>query len=296
MSVLMIFIDGIGIGEFDKNKNPFARFYSPYFPEFVDSNDVRLPLDGVLIPTDPTMGVQGLPQSATGQTALLTGVNASQQLGRHLSGFPSPTLRKILKEESIFLKLEQKNKVGTFANAFVPEYFERPDRRISATTWSLKASHFPFRMLKEDLVNGNAISHDLTNEFLAKMGYVVPIRKPEESAEILGQITESVDFCLFEYILTDLVGHQRDMDWAEIELNKLNRFLETLLNQFNLSEHLLLLTSDHGNFEDLSISTHTKNWVPTTIWGKGATELGKKIKRIEDVPKMILAHIENTNQ
>ncbi|MFQ5752762.1 MAG: metalloenzyme [bacterium] len=288
----MIFIDGIGIGEYDEEKNPFARFPSLYFSKFINQYSQPPPFAGCIVPTDPSMGVPGLPQSATGQTALLTGVNASKVLGRHQSGFPTPTLRKLFKEESIFFKLEKMNKVGTFANAFTPEYFARPDRQISATTWSVKASKFPFRMVHHELVSGQVISHDLTNEFLFTMGHRVPIRKPETSAEILVAIAESVDFCLFEFILLDVIGHQQDMVWAESELKKLNHFLNTVLNQIDLDHHLVLVTSDHGNFEDLSISTHTHNLVPTILWGKDRNKIAKKIKRIEDVPRAILSYIQ----
>lgn len=292
MSILMIFIDGIGIGEYDKNKNPFARFPSPYFPAFRDRQEFTLPFEGVIVATDPSMGIRGLPQSATGQTALLTGTNASKKLGHHVSGFPTPTLRTLLKEESIFLKLQKQQNIGTFANAFVPEYFERPPRRISATTWAVKASDFPFRMLYDDLIRGQAVSHDLTNAFLADLGYSVPIRRPEEAAEILIQILETVDFCLFEYILTDVIGHKKDMDRAEKELSKLHAFLHRLLTRINLGRHLVLLTSDHGNFEDLSISTHTHNSVPTTLWGKDNDFFARTVRRIEDVCPAILACLQ----
>lgn len=292
MSVLMLFIDGIGIGEADSEKNPFARFPSPYFSQFKDSSWPALPFDGVAVATDPTMGVPGLPQSATGQTALLTGVSAAQKLGHHLSGFPTPTLRSILLAESIFLKLEKMNKVGTFANAFSPAYFARPHRRISATTWSVKASSFPFRMIENDLLEGRAVSHDLTNEFLAQLGFEVPIRTPQTSAEILAEIAESVDFCLFEFIMTDSVGHSQDMNRAEIQIRKLTTLLETILSKLDLKKHLVLLTSDHGNLEDLSVSTHTRNPAPTLIWGKSNREVAKQIQRIEDVPQAILFHLQ----
>ncbi len=160
------------------------------------------------------MGMSGLPQSATGQTALLTGVNASKKLGRHAPGFPSPTLRKIIRDESIFLKMENLNKVGTFANAFTPEYFARPDRQISATTWSVKASSFPFRMVADELIADQALSHDLTNAFLRELGYKVPRRTPERSSEILITILPKADFCLFEFILTDMIGHRQNMSQA----------------------------------------------------------------------------------
>ncbi|MCH7755241.1 metalloenzyme [candidate division KSB1 bacterium] len=292
MSVLMIFIDGIGIGEFDKDKNPFARLLSPFFPEFIGHSNGPVAFDGQVVPTDPSMGVKGLPQSATGQTALLTGFNSAQALDRHWPGFPTVTLRKILAEESIFLKLEKSGKKATFANAFSPQYFKRPERSISATTWSVRASNFPFLMIEPELLNGEAISHDLTNTFLSKMGFEVPIRTPETSAEILVRIATSVDFCLFEYFLTDLVGHSQEMDWAEVELDKLNRFLQTVLSQIDLNENLVLLTSDHGNFEDLSVSTHTLNFVPTVLWGKNQKSLADQISRIEDVPKAILGYLK----
>ncbi|MFQ5770563.1 MAG: metalloenzyme, partial [bacterium] len=99
-------------------------------------------------------------------------------------------------------------------------------------------------------------------------------------------------FCLFEFILLDVIGHQQDMVWAESELKKLNHFLNTVLNQIDLDHHLVLVTSDHGNFEDLSISTHTHNLVPTILWGKDRNKIAKKIKRIEDVPRAILSYIQ----
>jgi len=134
MSVLMIFVDRIGIGTNDADVNPFARFQTPFFLCLAGQNTVSIPYDGTFTSTDASLSVKGLPQSATGQTALLTGINAAKILGRHLSGFPSKTLREILLQESIFLKLQKIGKVGTFANAFTPEYFQRHRRKISATT------------------------------------------------------------------------------------------------------------------------------------------------------------------
>lgn len=290
MSVLMLFIDGIGIGEADESRNPFARFPSPFFSTcFKNEIDGALPFSGRLTATDATMDMPGLPQSATGQTALLTGENAAKVMGRHHPGFPSVTLRRLLCEKSIFLKLEKGGKVATFANAFTPEYFEPANsRRISATTWSVKASSFPFRMVQPELWQGQALSHDLTNEFLNGLGVPAPVRTPEAAAEILSEILHSVDFCLFEYFLTDRIGHNQDMAWAGRELDKLNRFLATLLPAVSLGQNTVILTSDHGNFEDLSEPTHTLNPVPTIVWGRHAAAAAGGISRIEDVQRTIL--------
>ncbi|MFQ5769984.1 MAG: hypothetical protein ACE5HX_05575, partial [bacterium] len=56
MSVLMIFIDGIGIGEYDEEKNPFARFPSLYFSKFINQYSQPPPFAGCIVPTDPSMG------------------------------------------------------------------------------------------------------------------------------------------------------------------------------------------------------------------------------------------------
>lgn len=293
MSFLLLFIDGIGIGEFDAEINPFARFPTPFFPAFRQRQDAAVRFGGVITATDVSMGVAGLPQSATGQTALFTGQNAARVLGRHHSGFPTASLRELLAQHSIFLKLEKMHKSATFANAFTPEYFRRSERLISASTWSVRAAGFPFRLVDPDLLQGRAISHDLTNKFLTGLGYDVPLREPEEAARILASILPEVDFCLFEYFMTDLIGHSQEMNWAGEELQRLCRFLETLLAAIDLETHTVLLTSDHGNFEDLSVPTHTNHPVPTTIWGPGHRRLAEKISKIEDISPAILAFLQS---
>ncbi len=288
MAVLLLFVDGIGIGANDQTTNPFARFRSPFFCFFQGEERQSLPAAGIGVPTTTDMNLPGLPQSATGQTALLTGVNAASRLGRHHPGFPSASLRRILLEESIFLKIEKRGLTATFANAFTPEYFQRRDRSISATTWAVKASGFPFRMVHPHLAEGNAISHDLTNQSLIERGHTVGIRTAEKAAGIISDICDSVDFCLFEYFQTDMVGHDRDMAGARVEIEKLDRFLEALLQGLDLSRHTILLTSDHGNFEDLSTAGHTRNKVATLIWGKNRDQLAKSVDRIEAITPAIL--------
>ncbi|MEN3038115.1 MAG: metalloenzyme, partial [Candidatus Kryptonium sp.] len=123
MSVVLLFFDGIGIGEKDPEKNPFARFESKFFRAFIDGDNYTAEYDGIIVPTDATMNITGYPQSATGQTTIFTGVNASEIMQGHINGFPTPTLRKILLSESIFLKLKKLGKRATFANAYSRHYF-----------------------------------------------------------------------------------------------------------------------------------------------------------------------------
>ena len=268
MRVLLLFIDGIGIGLRDAERNPLARYPSRFLSLFANEPLPRLPYDGLVIPTAADMDMPGLPQSATGQTALFTGSNASRAVGHHVSGMPTPTLRRLLAESSIFKFVQEQGKRGVFANALSEEYFKNRGEWISATTRALLAGNFPW-LTMEDLRAGRAVSHDLTNEFLQQMGFAVPQRAVLESARIIAQIALSADFTLFEFVLTDTIGHSRDFTLTQEIITRLDTLLEVVLSSLDLNETTIVLTSDHGNFEDMSVKTHTKNLVPTCIWGAG---------------------------
>ncbi len=282
MQVLLLFIDGLGIGERDPARNPLAKFPSPFLSIFKDASLPQLPYDGIAIPTRADMDVPGLPQSATGQTAIFTGQNASKALGHHQSGFPTPTLRRLLDESSLFKSVAAMEKTGVFANALSQDYFDRRGERISATTRALLAGGFPWLNM-DDLRAGRAVSHDLTNEFLRSMGVDVPLRTPEESAKILARLCQRHDFTLFEFILTDMIGHSQEMAQAETIIRRLDILLNIVLRQIDLQNTTVVLTSDHGNFEDLSVKTHTHNLVPICVWGAGQKIFAEQVKRLEDI-------------
>src|SRR5215210_7396620 len=115
-SVLLIFVDGLGIGRRDEH-NPLARLGADASPLAVfEDEEPALPFDGVLARTDARLGVEGRPQSASGQTTILTGVNAPAALGYHKQGFPNERLREVLRRHSVFLQLKNAG-VGPLAFA-----------------------------------------------------------------------------------------------------------------------------------------------------------------------------------
>lgn len=173
-------------------------------------------------------------------------------------------------------------KTGVFANALSQDYFDRRGERISATTRALLAGGFSWLNM-DDLRDGRAVSHDLTNEFLRSMGVDVLLRPPEESAKILASLSQRHDFTLFEFILTDVIGHSQEMAQAETIIRRLDILLNIMLTQIDLQNTTIVLTSDHGNFEDLSVKTHTHNLVPTCVWGAGQKNFVERVKRIEDI-------------
>ena len=128
-SVLKLFLDGIGLGSNDPSVNPFLRARMPNLVALLGGRSLVLDggrldaTDAILIPTDATLGVDGLPQSATGQTTIFTGVNAARELGCHWGPHPNEPLRQIIEQESIFKKLSHQGGLGAFANAYPERYF-----------------------------------------------------------------------------------------------------------------------------------------------------------------------------
>src|SRR5712691_8092419 len=131
MSVLLFFIDGLGIGTRGPH-NPLDGLESAEPLAIFQNEEPELIYDGRLVRTDACLGVEGRPQSASGQTTILTGVNAPAAIGYHKQGFPNQALLQIIRDHSIFLQLKQAG-VGpiTFANTYTKRFFTERPRWIS---------------------------------------------------------------------------------------------------------------------------------------------------------------------
>lgn len=249
LKILFVFIDGLGLGSDDPTVNPLAdRNRFPSLGRILDDS----------IPLDASLGVPGLPQSATGQAALLTGLNAPELMGRHIEGFPPPRLKKLVQEHNIFSKLLAAGKTCTFANAYwLDDVAHIPPRRESVTTVATLAALGGVRG-KAELAENCAVNHDLTREALHARDYTGPLITPEEAAAHLIDIANDHDFTLFEFFQTDHAGHSGNKEQIFQTLEKLDRFFSNLWK----FDGLLLVTSDHGNIEDMTVRTHTNNPVP----------------------------------
>src|SRR5512134_200885 len=165
MGLLLLFFDGIGVGRDDPEENPFAAIGARRLGPLAG----RAPGDGGgFRALDATLGVPGLPQSATGQTTLLTGANAARLAGHHLTGVPGPTLWPLLETRSVFRALVRVGARPTFANAFTPEHFAARRPRWSASTRAAMAAGLRFRMWDEEGRAGTALSHDYTGEWMTR--------------------------------------------------------------------------------------------------------------------------------
>jgi 2,3-bisphosphoglycerate-independent phosphoglycerate mutase len=287
-SVLLIFIDGLGIGDNKNGLNPFVKLKNAEPLNNFQNYNSEVIFHGKLVPTNPRLGIEGRPQSASGQTTILTGINAPKLLGFHKQGFPNQILRDVISENSVFLQLRQRKiEPNIFVNAYSPQFFEQTPRWKSATTCAVEAAGIPFRRLP-DLLGEKALFHDFTNQALIERGFNAPIFSTEKAGKILAEFTKEYCFTLYEHFITDKIGHARDLEQARIHLPQLAEFIRETLKRVDLENTTVILTSDHGNIEDLSVRTHTLNDVPTIIWGRKSSEAAKKVKDLADITPVII--------
>ncbi len=292
MPLLVVFLDGIGLGPADPATNPLARVPTPALHGLLGgpltSRGMIDRPDALLIPTDATLGVAGLPQSATGQTALLCGVNAPAIAGRHVTAYPTEELRDVLAHQSIFARARAAGARVALANAYSPEYFAAIAARrlrMAAVTYAAQAAGVSLRTV-DDLRDGRAVFHDLTNGRLRQWGYDLPELTPRESGRRLAKIAAAEDLTFFEFFLTDLAAHGRIATPADGVVASVDELLAGVLEAAD--GLTVLVTSDHGNLEDDRTTAHTTNPVPTLAIGPGR-EAFRSVRAISDLAPAILA-------
>lgn len=281
LKTLMLFVDGLGLGSGDPAINPLHRGACPVLEALLEEASA----------VDACLGVPGLPQSATGQTALLTGINASQVMGRHIEGFPGPELRRVVREHNLFRKLIQRGYGPAFANAYYVEgWTEVMRRKMQSVTTVMTLDALGEVRDTRRMLEGRAVYQDLTRETLRERGYGGPLTTPRQSALDLRRIASEQAFTLFEYFQTDRMAHAGVEEGILRVLAQFDEFLAEVLPFAGESGHLLLLTSDHGNIEDSTTRMHTLNPVPLVARGEGAEALKKRVKSLVDFVPFLLEY------
>jgi len=275
--VLFIFMDGIGLGEDDPQRNPFAKAELPSLTALLGGRRLvadSAPLENSrasLVSLDACLGVDGYPQSATGQAVLLTGQNVPAILGYHFGPKPNPPVAEFVSNGTLFSRLHRGGRRAAFLNAYPPRYFESigSGRRIYSTIpLAVTRAGLPLRTV-DDLRLGKALSADFTAQgWHDQLGIKdIPVLSPFQAGQRLAKLAQEVDFSFFEYWLSDYAGHGQDMAVACGLLETFDQALSGLLSAWDDSSGLVLLTSDHGNMEDLGTRRHTKNPVPALLVG-----------------------------
>tara|TARA_R110002124_G_scaffold205710_2_gene372229 strand:+ start:5011 stop:5898 length:888 start_codon:yes stop_codon:yes gene_type:complete len=292
LAVIFLFIDGVGIGN-ESAENPF---FSHSYESFQILSGENFFKNGkgfknssqIYKAIDANLEVEGLPQSGTGQTTLFTGENASKIIGKHFGPYPHSGIKHLLKEQSIFHAVKEAGKKPCFLNAYPPIFFEyaRRRNRWSCTTLMTKSADVKLNSTEDVLAERALTAEIVQNAWREKLEINIPKITATEAAQRLLNIVPDHDLVLYEYYLTDKAGHKKSLEDARRVIRSLDEFLLHIIKH-KRSEDVLVITSDHGNLEDLSVKTHTRNEIPLFVMGEGIDHFNK-IESLVGVKKGIL--------
>ena len=280
LKVIYLFVDGLGLRE-PAADNPVNSEVCPTLWRLIERHSK---------PIDACLGIDGPPQSATGQATMFTGVNCPKAMGRHCEGFPGPALRKIVEEDNIFLQLTKSGKKIRFADAYlIDSVDELVARRFKSVTTVMALTVPESVATADDLLADNALMQDLTRETIQDRYPNIPIIPPQRAAEHLFYIALKNDFTLYEFFQSDVAGHSMDYTRACAVLRVYDRFLAALTRYAEAAGITIILTSDHGNIESMNERGHTLNPVPFIAVGPKEEEIRNKVNSLADVTPTILA-------
>lgn len=293
-NILFIFVDGIGLAP-PSEHNPFAHAAIPALRGLIGdgltTTSKTIRSDAAVVPLDATLGVPGLPQSGTGQATLMTGENCARIHGAHFGPYPPSAVRPILSERNLFSKCVARGIPVDFVNAYPQKYFEylaaHPVMKPAiASSYESAGKRLH---TADDLNAGHAISADILADIWNTMGHegVLPTTA-HNAGKQLARIAAEHPFTMFEYWLTDKAGHKQDMQAACTALERLDGLIGGIREAMK-EEQLIVITSDHGNMEDLSVATHTFNPVPLITIGKTAVAFTNTAVSLMDVAPLIIS-------
>jgi len=221
---------------------------------------------------DATLGVPGLPQSGTGQTCWLTGQDAVRQMGEpgrgeHFGPHPGPTLQRLLRAASLPGRLTRAGGRAALANHYPPAYFaaqtsERGVRRprVGCFPYAFQAAGLP---LNPPGVPG--IPATLGLGYAPPWPPQTPLVDLPRLGEELAAATRDHDLIVCDLWFGDHLGHRgrtptplEVLEAARAYLSRVDALLTGLLE----AGARVVLTSDHGNLEDLRVKAHTPARVP----------------------------------
>ncbi len=292
MTILTLFLDGVGLGADDPQSNPFAAADTPTLisltkgKRWLASTGRQAGERAVFIPTDARLGIAGNPQSGTGQASLLTGLNVPHIIGRHYGPKPDLQTREIIAKHSYFRRLTESGKTARLLSAYPPRLiadFERGKTLRSSIQQAAFESGQPHLSL-EDVKQRRALTAEWTTDSWRRhlRFSELPQYSPQEAGRLLSRLARDYDFAFHSHWLTDRIGHRGTLGEGIEILERFDAVLGGVLETWDEDADLVVVTSDHGNMEDLSTRRHTLNPVPTLVVGRRATEFAREFESLID--------------
>lgn len=245
---------------------------------------------------DATLGVPGLPQSGTGQACWLTGLDAvrrmgqpgvggqaGERLGEHFGPHPGPTLQRLLRQYSLPVRLARAGGRLALVNYYAPQYFHFQARnaqvpsaevpsaqghstqqsgrnRMGCFPYSFQAAGLPLNPPNVPLVRAS-----LGLNYQRPWTPVQDVSELQRLGEKLAVSAQEHDLLVADLWFSDLIGHEgrnpTPPDVRQAGLAWLRR-LDALVAGLLGAGARVVVSSDHGNLEDLTVKAHTLARVP----------------------------------
>lgn len=312
--VLLLFLDGVGIGPDDSDHNPFLSAELPLLRSLLGGRIPTLSEPAIVhgawrdesdsgpasrrrtgpdrpaasVPLDALLGVDGTPQSGTGQTALLTGFNAPAEFGKHFGPWVPVSLRPLVEERSLLRRAVDAGIPTVFANAY-PRGWPGPrgSRRVAGPPLAARGAGLLVRD-HEELASGAAVSSEMVNEaWREHLGHGdLPRIDERQAGANLGRIAAGARLTLYAHYATDAAGHRGGMEGSRRALERVDAFLTGVLSTLP-RDHSLFVVSDHGNIEDTR-GGHTRNPALGLLVGPEAEERSGGVNTLMDVTPAVL--------
>ncbi|OZC03493.1 alkaline phosphatase family protein [Rubricoccus marinus] len=296
---LFVFLDGVGLGPASPH-NPLYTLPLPAFRDLAggqawtaEATPVRQKRH-VFTSLDATLGMEGLPQSGTGQVALFAGIDGPKLHGRHFGPYPPSTTHEPLAENSVFERLKRRGiapEAMALANGYPERYFKLMEARNRWNTSSRAARASGVRLrTAADLAIGEALPADFTGH--AWQRHIDPDHvtvSPEAAGQRLVALAKRHRFTLYDFPHTDTAGHGRDGLTPEIVLPMVDAFLGAIHAAMDTEHDLLVVSSDHGNIERPTTKSHTTNPVPLIAVGPGAERFAEAASLLDVAPALVEA-------
>ncbi len=320
--LLLLFVDGVGLGPADPAVNALAAASLPTLSALLDGAAPvadAAPVharDATLLGIDATLGLDGLPQSGPGQTALLTGEDAPRLFGRHFGPWVPVALRPVVAGESFLARAAVAGRRVAFANAYPEELLALAGLAAEAAAGAPGARALDREALARlpgplragpplaalgagvltrhtpALERGDAVASEIVNdgwrEHLARSR--VPAISAGQAGRNLARIAAASDLTLFAHYATDAAGHHRELTPAIAAAERLDAFLGGLLDGLP-PDILLVVASDHGNLEDCR-EGHTRNPALFLAAGAGHDAFSHGLRRLTDLAPRVLKWLE----
>ncbi|MEL6403912.1 MAG: hypothetical protein AAFN11_16225 [Chloroflexota bacterium] len=295
--ILLLFVDGIGLGVDDDEHNPFSVAEMPTLTaltnghRWLETTTRQTNERAVFVPTDPRLGVEGRPQSGSSQAVILTGQNVPEMLGRHYGPLPNAPIRELLDETNFFITARDNAADAALISAYPPQRLRgiNSGKRLPSSVQYAAIASGQNLFTKEDVKQGYALTPEYT-------GYPwrdhlkiddIPYYDPYTAGQKLVEISRQYHFAMHSHWMTDYVGHRGTLEQAVSLMETFDQVMAGVLDTWQDDEGLIIITSDHGNMEAMNHGKHTENDVPTLIIGNDAGEFAEGFAQLVDfVPRM----------